>query len=88
YPLLSCMAINYLSIPATSVDVECLFSHGRILLSHIRNRLSVQTIRALLCLKSWSQLGLVKDADVRKVAAMDDVEGKEEVELPVGWDVI
>ncbi|KIK99619.1 hypothetical protein PAXRUDRAFT_131664, partial [Paxillus rubicundulus Ve08.2h10] len=50
-----------------------------ILLSHVCNWLSAQTIWALLCPKSWCQLDLVKDADVRKIAAMDDIEGKEEV---------
>ena len=53
-----------------------------------RNQLSTQTIMALLCLGSWTQLGLVKDVDMRKIALMDDVEGEEEVELPVGWDTI
>jgi len=70
YPNLSRMAINYLSIPgmsfphlvspllmhivATSVDVERTFSQGRLVLSHVRNRLSVQSTRALLCLGVWS----------------------------------
>ena len=49
---------------AMSVDVERLFSKGRLLLSHVRSRLSVQLIRALLCLNSWSLAGLVKDEDV------------------------
>ncbi|KIL65169.1 hypothetical protein M378DRAFT_52957, partial [Amanita muscaria Koide BX008] len=67
FPRLSRMALDYLTIPATSVDVERLFSRGRILLSHLRNRMSAQTTRALLCLGSWSRLKLVKDEDVRKV---------------------
>ncbi|KAJ3498251.1 hypothetical protein NLJ89_g10242 [Agrocybe chaxingu] len=37
YPCLSRMALDYLSIPATSVDVERLFSCGRLLLSHVRS---------------------------------------------------
>jgi hypothetical protein len=59
FPCLSHMAIDYLTIPsmwhyflipckltlaiATSVDVECLFSHRCLILSHIRNHLSVQS---------------------------------------------
>ncbi|KIK74724.1 hypothetical protein PAXRUDRAFT_174861 [Paxillus rubicundulus Ve08.2h10] len=35
YPHLPWMALHCLSIPATSVNVECLFSHDCILLSHI-----------------------------------------------------
>ncbi|KIM50708.1 hypothetical protein SCLCIDRAFT_58109, partial [Scleroderma citrinum Foug A] len=65
YPCLSCMAFNYLTIPATSVDVECLFSKGCILLPHLCNRLSAQSTHALLCLGSWSQLGFVKNEDIK-----------------------
>jgi hypothetical protein len=61
---------------------------NRNLLSHVRNRLSNQSVRALLCLGSWSQLGLVKDVDIRKVVVMDDVKGNEDAELPDGWDAI
>ena len=73
---------------ATSVDVERLFSRGRNVLSHVRNRLSSQSVRALLCLGSWSSMGLVKDVDVRKVAVMDDVNGDADAVLPDGWDAI
>jgi hypothetical protein len=34
---------------ATSVNVERVFSQGRILLSHLRSRLSVESTRALMC---------------------------------------
>jgi hypothetical protein len=74
-------------VPATSVDIERLFSRGRLLLSHVRNRLSAQTTRALLCLGSWSLAGMVKDEDVMKVAVLNDVEGDEE-EFEEGWDSI
>ncbi|KIM68770.1 hypothetical protein SCLCIDRAFT_105098, partial [Scleroderma citrinum Foug A] len=46
---------------------ECLFSKGHILLPHLRNHLSAQSTRALLCLGSWSQLGFVKNEDIKKV---------------------
>lgn len=74
--------------PATSVDVKRIFSRGRLLLSHVRNKLSTQTTRAALCLGEWSLLGMVKDEDVLKVAAMSDEEGDEEVEFEDGWDSI
>ena len=71
---------------ATSIDVERLFSCGRLLLSHVRSRLSAQSTRALLCLGTWSTLGLVKDSDVKKVTKLEDVEGKDT--LADGWDKI
>ncbi|KIL55791.1 hypothetical protein M378DRAFT_54282, partial [Amanita muscaria Koide BX008] len=64
YPCLSRMARDYLSIPATSVNVERIFSKGRILLSHLRSHLSVQSTRALMCVGAWSLLGYVKDKDI------------------------
>jgi hypothetical protein len=52
---------------ATSVDVERVFSQGRIVLSHLRSRLSVQSTRALMCIGEWSHLGYVKDSDLKAV---------------------
>jgi hypothetical protein len=73
---------------ATSVDVEHIFSHGRLILSHVRSRLSAQSTRALICLGSWSLLGLVKDSDVMAVTVLPEVEEDEEPELEKGWDHI
>lgn len=87
YPRLSRMAVDYLSIPATSVDVECVFSKGRVLLSHVCSCLSVQSTHALMCVRAWSLLGFVKDVDVRAVTALPEIEG-EEGELDVNWDAI
>jgi hypothetical protein len=72
---------------ATSIDVERLFSRGRLLLSHVRSRLSVQSTRALLCLGFWSQLNLIRPDDVHRVTMLPDVEG-EEKEIVDGWDRI
>ncbi|KAI5822048.1 hATC-domain-containing protein [Schizophyllum commune Tattone D] len=88
YPRLSQIAIDFLTIPSTSVDVEHLFSKGRLILSHVHSRLSVQTTRALLCLNSWISHGFVKTHDVEAVARFPDVEGDEEPELEEGWDSI
>lgn len=70
---------------ASTVDVERTFSQGRIVLSHIRNCLSSQSTRALMCVGAWSRLGLVKNKDILDVLG-DEV--KEEKELPEGWDAI
>jgi len=71
---------------ATSVNVECIFSSGQLLLSHVHSCLSTQLIRALLCLGSWSLLDLVKDEDVMPVAHLPDIEDEEDIND--GWDCI
>lgn len=53
YPILSKMAQNYLSIQASSVPCEQLFSLAGNVVSKKRNRLSKNTTRACLCLRSW-----------------------------------
>ena len=68
--------------------MERVFSKGHILLSHIQNRLSVQSIHALMCLGNWSRLGYVRDKDVLAVTVLPDVDRDEEEELPDGWDAI
>ena len=73
---------------ATSVNVECLFSCGHVLLSHTHNHLSSQSICALLCLRSWSVAGFVKSANVQKLEPFGEIEGNEDVELAEGWDSI
>ena len=69
------------------MDVERVFSQGRLLLSHIRSRLSVQSTRALMCLGVWSILGYVKDSDVKAVVVLPELQADEqEEELEIGWD--
>lgn len=76
-----------MTLVATSVDVERVFSMGRIILSHLRSRLSVQSTRALICVGAWSKLGYVRDRDVRAVTMLPEVDGEEE-ELCSDWDTI
>ena len=61
---------------ATSVDVERTFSKGWLLLSHIRNRLSVESTRALLCLNNWSKQGFVKQEYLMEAATLPEVDGE------------
>jgi hypothetical protein len=73
---------------ATSVDVERVFSHGRILLSHLCNCTSAQTTRLLMCLQAWSLLGYVKSKDVLSVTQLPTTEGDDDEDLEDGWDDI
>ena len=70
---------------ATSTDVECVFSQGRTVLSHIWNCLCVQLTRALLCLGNRSSLGYV-NKDITAIIVLPEVVGSEELEE--GWDAI
>jgi DNA-binding PadR family transcriptional regulator len=66
YPNLSKMALDLLSIPAMSAEPERLFSDTKITLQDRRNRLGIDIIEAIECIKSWSK--------TRNLAWVDDVE--------------
>ena len=66
-----------------------MFSQGRILLSHLRNRLSVQSTRAFMCVGVWSHLGYVKDSDIKAIVSLPEVPANEwEDHLVAGWDTV
>jgi hypothetical protein len=58
YPILSKMAKDYLSVQASSVPCEQLFSLAGNVVSKKRNRLDESTTRACLCLRSWMIEGI------------------------------
>lgn len=70
-----------------SVDVEQLFSCGRLLLSHVRSGLLAQTMCALLYVGLWSPLDLIRLEDIKAVASLPTVDG-EDMEMADGWDTI
>jgi hypothetical protein len=72
---------------ATTVDVERVFSRGRLVLPHVRNCLGVESTHTSLCVGLWCSLGLVKDGDVKMSLCGDDVVGEED-DLPEDWDAI
>ena len=58
------MALDILSIPAMSAEPERLFSGAKITISDRRNRLTIDTIQALQCLKSWLGIRDLVDDDI------------------------
>jgi hypothetical protein len=61
---------------ATTVDVERMFSCGRLVLPHVRSRLAIESMCASLCVGLWSSQGLVHDGDI--IASLGADEIKEE----------
>lgn len=78
---------SYYSFLASSVAVERVFSRGRLLISHVRNRLSAQSTRALLCLGYWSKLGYVRLDDMKAAASLPDAK-KDDVWSDDDWSIV
>ena len=57
YPNLAVLALDILSIPAMSAEPERLFSSAALTITERRNRLGVESVEALECLKSWYRGG-------------------------------
>jgi hypothetical protein len=58
YPIISQVAWDYLAIPASEVDVERLFSTSRDLIGLRRHSLSIDTMRAIMMIKSLRSVSL------------------------------
>ena len=65
--LLSLMAIDIFSIPAMSSEPERVFSGAKNTLSDNRASLTMSTIQATQCLKSWFRSGLFTKKDINGV---------------------
>jgi hypothetical protein len=63
--------------------MERVFSQGRLLLPYIRNRLSSESTRALLCLGDWCRRGIVKDSNIKPTALVTSLSYLGDARLPV-----
>lgn len=72
YPTAYPLARDILTVSATSIDVERVFSRGHIALTHVRNRLGAASTRAILCLGPWCNLDLVGETDMKTSRAERD----------------
>jgi hypothetical protein len=50
------MALDFLSVPAASTDIERAFSHGGLTVSKRRHKLSEKSVRAATVLGSWAKI--------------------------------
>jgi hypothetical protein len=58
YPTLSTMALGIHSIPAMTAGVRRLFSHCKLMVTNRRNRLHIDGLHAVDCVKSWDKLAI------------------------------
>lgn len=65
-----------------------MFSKGRLILSHVRNRLSVETTRALMCLGNWSKQGRIPDDVLKAASKLPDVKATDIAEEDQYDDVL
>ena len=70
-----------------SVDVERVFSKGHLLLSHVRNQLTINSTQVLLCLGTWSKLGFVNKEDLHAAALLPELRKGEE-DLSDDFDLV
>ncbi|EEB91800.1 hypothetical protein MPER_09785, partial [Moniliophthora perniciosa FA553] len=52
--MLAQMALDFLSAPATSTDVECLFSHAGLVVDKHHHSLGAESTQESVCLQHWS----------------------------------
>lgn len=71
------------------MDVERIFSRARHIATWERNRLSPQSMRALMCLGCWFNAGLVNDEVVAKIVSKDYGEIEDlnvvDIEFPIDY---
>ena len=85
--LFGCVKMWSTLCTGSSIDVERVFSQGCILLPHVRNCLSSELMRALLCIGDWSRHVLLKDVVIKTAAVLPDL-GQYEPPLSNDWDTI
>ena len=74
FPNLSRIALDLLSIPAMSADPERFWSGAKITVADRHGKLKIETIEALECLKSWLEVDIavednLKDEDTTLLSA-------------------
>jgi hypothetical protein len=73
YPNLSKMALDLLSIPAMSAEVERLFSHCKITITERRASIGIDSVQATECLKSWLRKGNISYTDINLDSVLSDL---------------
>jgi hypothetical protein len=73
YPTLSTMALDILSIPAMTAGVHRLFSQCKLMHTDWRNRLHIDALEVVECMKSWDKLAVgLPDVFVTGAGSQED----------------
>ncbi|KAK6829327.1 restless-like transposase [Apiospora arundinis] len=94
YPRLSQMALDFLTIPPMSAEVERLFSSTGRMVTAQRTSLDAITVSVCQALRSWYRSGIIRDLDpvlmayddkerIDKVSSI--VDDEERAKQAVGW---
>lgn len=67
FPRLSRLAVDILSIPSSSAEIERIFSLAGLVITSQRNRMAPYTLEAIVCLKVWARQGLFTWGDMLPV---------------------
>lgn len=68
FPRLSRMAVDVLSIPTSSAEIERVFSLSKLVITSQRHRMALSTLEAIICLKAWARQGLFQWGDMLPIA--------------------
>ena len=68
------MAIDVLSIPASSCECECMFSELGDLLEPRRRQISPQLLAAIQCVRRWHRAGFDQGDDSATAATITDAD--------------
>ena len=79
-PVLAAMARDFFAVPATSASSERAFSLARHVVTEFRSSLAPETVRAILCLKSWLKLPAIDDDEGSDDDEFDDEVDNESVD--------
>jgi len=85
--MLSTMALDILSIPAMTAGAERLFSQCKLMLTDWRNRLHIDGLEAVECMKSWDKLAvglphvMVTGAGIQEEGMIQDNEGDMDLDV-------
>ncbi|KAG9078217.1 hypothetical protein FRC06_008486 [Ceratobasidium sp. 370] len=57
------MALDLLTVPVSSVEAECAFSGGQLMMNHLQHQMSSHSFQAQMAVGSWYSTPLLLELD-------------------------